>query len=330
MALLLSRQDIETVLTMEDAIAAVDKSYQHYSAGKTTIPVRTAVEITEKHGVGLFMPGYSPDLGAYGLKIVSVFSDNLSKGLPTISALMVLLDSATGNPLAVMEASWITAVRTGAASGVATGLLACRDAATLAVIGAGVQARTQIEAICAVRPIKAVRIVYHKDCQKALELADRLRKRHAGVTFQVTTDAEGAVRDAAIVVTATTARSPVFAADWVRPGTHINAIGSFKPDMQEIPAGLLRLASKIVVDTREGAIAEAGDFIIPIREGTFGAGDIYAEVGEIASGRLSGRQSLAEITLFKSVGLAALDLAVARLVYDRACRQGVGTEFAFG
>lgn len=329
MALLLSRRDIDKVLTMKDAIAAVEESYRHYSSGKTAIPVRTAVEIPENKGVGLFMPGYSPYLGVYGLKVVSVFPDNLSKGLPTITALVVLLDAATGDSLAVMEGSRLTAVRTGAASGVATRLLARRDAAVLTILGAGGQADSQIEAVCAVRPIKNVSIVYKTDRRKALDLADRFRERHTGVTFQVTQDAAAAVRKADVVVTATTASSPVIAVDWVRPGTHINAIGSFKPDMQEIPAALLHAAAKIVVDTREGVVAEAGDFIIPIREGTFRAADIYAEIGEIAAGKLDGRQSPDEITLFKSVGLAALDLAVARLVYDRSRRLGVGTEFAF-
>jgi len=240
MALLLSRQDIDKVLTMQDAIAAVNESYQNFSSGKITIPVRTAVEITENKGVGLFMPGYSPYLGSYGLKIVSVFSENLSKGFPTITSLVVLLDAATGDSLAVMEGSWLTAVRTGAASGVATQLLARKDAATLVVIGAGVQAYTQIEAICAVRAIKDVWIVYQNDRQKALDLAAKLQKRHDGETYQVTRDAAGAVLEADIVVTATTSRSPVIAAEWIRPGTHITPSGLLNRICRKYPQSCCR------------------------------------------------------------------------------------------
>lgn len=309
---------------MAAAIDAVSAAFLQIGAGQADVPLR--VQLASENGVSLFMPGYLPRSEALGAKIVSVFDGNKHRGLPTVTALLLMLDTDTGLPRAMMQADRLTAVRTGAVSGLATDLLARHDAETLAVFGAGAQARTQIEAINAVRSIREVRVVSRAGISAerlAAELRDGAHGMPADAEARAMKDPDAAVRDADIIVTATNSTTPVFGGAAVRAGTHVNGIGSYTPEMQEVDAALVR-RSRIIVDNREGALAEAGDLVIPRRQGVVPADYSPAELGEIVVGARPGRQSDEEITFFKSVGNAAQDLAIAQRVLARAESEDVG------
>lgn len=317
----LSGKDVKAAITMAEAIEAVAQAFAQLSMGKASVPLRTSVE-TEQ-GVSLFMPAHLPDSESTALKVVSVYPDNRSLGLPTIMAMVVVVDGRTGRPLAVMDGTYLTALRTGAASGVATDLLAREDARIVALFGAGAQARTQLQAVCTVRPIEEVRVFdINQDASGKLvtEIAGQGPVPENAIAATSPRDAAGG---ADIVVTATTSHTPVFDGLDVRPGTHINGIGSYTPEMQEIDEQVVQRA-KIVVDSREGCLAEAGDLIIPIEAGLITETDIYAELGEIVAGAKPGRESRQEITFFKSVGNAVQDAAVAWKALERAEKKGLG------
>jgi len=314
---------------MAEAVAAVEQAFRALSAGETDVPLRTPIPVRENNGIALFMPGYLPAGKALGLKVVSVFPDNLAKGLPTINAAFILVSPETGEPLALMEAGYLTALRTGAASGVATKYLAKPKTPVVAVFGAGVQARTQLEAVHTVRQIGRVQVFdpnpaavesYIRDMTAVLTDPD--------LEIVAAATPAAATADADIVLTATTSTQPVFCGNTLKPGVHINGVGSYTPQMREVDATTLQRADKIVVDSVPIALEEAGDLIIPLAAGQIDRSDIYGEIGEIAAGRKPGRESDAEITFFKAVGHAVQDLAVARLVYDRAGRDKFGTEVA--
>ncbi|MEW6661892.1 MAG: ornithine cyclodeaminase family protein [Bacillota bacterium] len=322
--LVLSREDVRSSITMEMAIEQAKKAYIEYSAGEAVVPVRTQIPMAAEKGIVLFMPGYSPGIGAVGLKAVSVFPGNAALGLATINALVCLVDTETGYPLAVMEGGYLTALRTGAASGVATQFLARGDVAVLAIIGSGVQARTQLEAVCQVRSITKV-LVFDLSLDRAALFVQEMAANFPHLDFEITATSDEAVQQADVVVCTTTSKKPVFSGKAVRPGTHINGVGSFTPQMQEVGADVVVAAAKIVVDSREAIWEEAGDLIIPRNQGLISEKDIYAEIGEIASGQKAGREKPDEITFFKTVGMALQDVTVAKLVYQRAKELGRGT-----
>lgn len=325
--LFLSRSDVQRTIGMSEAIDAVAGAYADLAAGRAIVPLRTQVPVDRHNGVSIFMPAYLEGIDGTGVKIVSVFPENPGRGLPTIMAVVILLSAETGQPLAIMEASYLTALRTGAASGVATRYLARRDSRVLAVFGAGVQARTQVEAVASERRIELA-LVHDVARERAEEFAREMGARFPGIRFTVAGSAADAVGKADVVVAATTSRTPVFPGEAVKEGTHINGVGSFTPEMQEIGEDTLVRASKIVVDSREAAGKEAGDLIVPMRRGTLAEGNIYAEMGEIVLGNRPGRERDDEITYFKSVGLAIQDVAVAALIYRRAKEKGLGTELS--
>ncbi len=317
--LLLTRDDVRQALTMPEAIAACRTGFIELSRGNVTVPVRGAM--TTDKGITLSMPA---NYGAMTtVKLVTVYGGNPALGLPTIHSLLVAFDGDNGIPLAVMDAGLLTAIRTGAGSGVATDLLARPDASVLGVIGAGVQARTQIEAVCAVRDIKAIRI-YSPNSAPAL--ADEINDTY-GATVTATPDRAAALKDADVVVAATTSSTPVVFWSDLAPGTHVNGVGSFVHTMQEVDTALVQNA-KVVVDHRESIWEEAGDLIIPREAGDFAEDDIYAEVGEIAAGDKPGRESADEITFFKSVGNAIQDVMAVKTVIANAQARGIGTQFA--
>ena len=314
---ILSEPDVRSAITMRQAIEAMREAFGQLSAGEATVPLRTPLE-TEK-GVTLFMPAYLRGSGDLGAKIVSVYAENPALGLPTITAVVIVLDSQTGQPLALMDGTYLTALRTGAASGLATERLARPDASVVAVFGAGAQARTQLEAVRTVRPIREVRIV-----SRTRASAERFAGELEGIHVRVMDDRSAAVRGAHIIIAATTSPTPVFDGRDVEPGAHVNGIGSYTPEMQEVDATLVQRA-RVVVDSREAALAEAGDLIIPLRQGLITADHIHAELGEIVNGDKPGRTSDDEITFFKSVGNAAQDVVTARWVLQAAEEKGLGT-----
>jgi ornithine cyclodeaminase/alanine dehydrogenase-like protein (mu-crystallin family) len=323
---LLGAADIRRVVPMRRAIEVTRQAFAALSAGRAHVPARTPVEVPPD-AVALFMPGYLEGFPAgLGVKFVSVFPANRGRGLPLIHALVVLADPEAGRPLGVLEGTFLTAWRTGAATGVATDLLARRDARVLALIGAGAQAEAQVLGVCEVRPIEEVR-VYSRTRPRAEALAEHLRTIGVPVppAIQVVDSPAEAVRGADIVVTATTSPVPVFSDADLMPGAHVNAIGAFTPETRELETATIRRA-KVVVDSRVAALSEAGDILIPIREGAVSEDQIYAELGEVVLGKKPGRTDPEEITVFKSVGNAAQDVAVGGLALVEAERLGLGVQ----
>jgi ornithine cyclodeaminase len=270
------------------------------------------------------MPAYLSQTDALACKIVSVFPDNSAKDLPVICGLVVLLDEQTGKPLAVIEGASLTALRTGAASGLATDLLARKDAKTLAIFGAGAQGKTQIAAVCAVRKIEKI-WVYDRKIENSEKLISEMKAK-IDAELLIADSPKQAVIQADVVCAATTSQIPVFHGSDLQNGTHLNGVGSFKPTMQEIDFRTLQRISKIVVDSRENALAEAGDLVQAIEQKVITESDIYAEIGEIAAGLKNGRENENEITFFKSVGNAVQDAGVAKAIYQIALENNLGLE----
>ncbi len=320
---ILSRADVEAAVDMPTAIATVRRAFVELSTGQAHVPLRTAIPVSPD-ATSLVMPAYLGGSGGLGLKVVNVYPGNIARGLPLIHALVIVLDAATGAPVAALEGGGLTALRTGAASGVATDLLAWPDARRLTVFGAGTQAEPQALAVCAVRPIERVTIVSTMP-GSAQALAERLAGQPTvPPAIDIVDNPALAVADADIICTATTSPTPVFPAKALPDGVHINAIGAFTPITREIPGEVVARA-RIVVDQRVAAEAEAGDLVIPWRAGESPGPAAWTEIGLIAAGRAPGRQSREEITLFKSVGNAVQDIAVAALAVQRAAERGLGT-----
>jgi len=322
--LALTANEIRTLVPMSDAIALMKEAFRELSAGAAVAPLRTPIEVARERAVTLVMPAAVPSVGGLGVKVVSVFPNNPARGLPTIHALVCLVSPDDGTALAIMDGTYLTALRTGAVSGAATDLMARPEARTLALFGAGAQAATQLEAVCAVRSITEIRLVT-RSAERGTAFIARMRARHPDLAgrIRIARDAADALRGADVICTATPATEALFADEAVEAGTHINAIGAYTPAMQEVPAATVARA-RIVVDQREAAWAEAGDLVIARDSGLITAGDIYAELGELVGGTKPGRHSPEEITLFKSVGNAVQDIAVARRAVDRAGERGVG------
>lgn len=321
---ILSAEEVRQALPMAAAIAGMKGAFAQLATGEAHVPLRTQLAVPEHNGVAIFMPAYLSGTGDLAVKVVSVFPDNARREMPTIHGLVLTIDEATGRPLALLEGGTLTAIRTGAASGAATDLLARDDANTVAIVGSGVQARTQLEAVCTVRDVDEVR-VYSPNRQHALAFAEEM----AGMgpipeNVTVAEDADSAVRDVDIICTATTATKPVFSGELLGEGAHVNAVGSFRTDMQEVDVTTIR-RSLVVVDAREAVMEEAGDLVIPIEAGEIDEAHIYAELGEISSGQKRGRTDPQQITTFKSVGVAVQDAVAASLALHRAEQQDLGT-----
>jgi ornithine cyclodeaminase/alanine dehydrogenase-like protein (mu-crystallin family) len=324
--LCLSSADIEALADMPAAIDAVERAFIDLSAGRATAPVRTPIASERPSGVTLFMPGAVPALGALGAKIVSVRPENPTLGRALIQAVVVLVDPVDGAPVALLEGRALTALRTGAASGVATRHLARPEASVLTCFGAGVQAEQQIRAVRAVRPIRRVVL-----CTPTRARADALARRLAGggdgLAVAVEPDPALAAGQADIICTATTARVPVFPATAARAGVHINGVGSYTLAMAEVPAAVVGRAV-VVVDHAPGARAEAGDLAQAVAAGLADDSVYEREVGAVAAGLAAGRGAPEQITFFKSVGNAVQDMAVARLLVGEATRRGLGQRVA--
>jgi ornithine cyclodeaminase/alanine dehydrogenase len=324
MVLILTRKDLESVLTMKDAIGAVERGFKELALGTARMPTRTSLTVFDKAGWMGVMPAYLSETGSLAAKIVTVYDENPKKySVPTVLASITLNDASTGTPLAFMEGTYVTAMRTGAAGGVAAKHLARKDAKVAGIFGTGVQARTQLLALNEVRDIEKV---YAFDI-----LADQVARfskdmsKSLGKEVVIAPSAEDVVKKSDVIVTATTSRTPVFNGKALRNGTHINAIGSFRPDWRELDDETI-LRSKVVVDSKEAALTEAGDLIIPIKAQRINEGHIYAEIGEIVAGNKQGRTGDVEVTLFKSLGLGVQDAAAAFLAYKKAKEAGVGYE----
>ncbi len=327
--LALSGDDLRVLVPMRDAIAAVRQAFVELSAGRALVPLRSHVPV-EGGGAFLTMPASLPAIRGLGAKLVTVFPGNPGRGLPAISATVVLLDAETGQLAALVEGTYLTALRTGAAGGLAADLFARPDAAVVALIGAGEQGRTQLEAACTVRRVTQIRVV-DRSRERGRTFAAWARQQPwlEGATVVPTSDPALAVRGADIVITATTSATPVFPGSEVMPGAHVTAVGAFTPQTREVPGDVIARAV-IFVDSRTAALAEAGDLIIPIQEGRLSPDAIRAEIGEVAAGTATGRTNSQEVTLFKSVGNAVQDLAVAALAVRLAGASGRGLRIRLG
>lgn len=317
----LSADDVRAALPMRDAIDAMRNAFGQLSAGTAEVPVRTSVSVPARDGVTLVMPGRCDVPYGLGGKLVSVFPQNVHAGLSVVNAVVVLLDPETGQVAALLEGGALTAIRTGAASGLATDLLARPDAKRVAIIGAGVQARTQLEAVCCVREIESVAVY-------ALAGAEEFAREMAGRgpvpdSVRVCGSVGEAAEGADIVCTATSSFEPVLTANDVAPGTHINAIGAFTPEMREIDPALVG-AARVIVDQREASMVEAGEVIAAVRQGLVAEGDLI-ELGEVVNGVAEGREADDQITLFKSVGVAVQDLCAGARAVEGAGQTGLGS-----
>ena len=317
---LLRAADVAVACSMADAISAVADGFVALSTGQATVPVRLSVPLRHD-GVALTMPAALTGASCYSVKVVSVASRNALVGRPIVAATVLLGDAATGELLALIDGTALTALRTGAAGGVAARELSRSTAGRVALFGAGAQARTQLLALAAVRQITEVRVVTRDPAHAAALRTWAAHERTLGGVAIHPATPKDAIADADIVVTATTSRTPVFQGAWLAAGVHVTAIGSFTPEMCELDGDTLR-GARLVVDQRAAALAEAGE----LRGRT---GDEVVELGEILAGRAAGRTSETERTVFKSVGNAIQDLVVAARAYERSGELGIGEEIAF-
>lgn len=325
MPVMLTREDVRKLLTMDEAMEALREAFLSYARGDSVVPLRLAMEVAPYQGTSLLMPSFQKHPDGLGVKLVSVFPKNVQRGLPTIHAYYLLCEAGTGALLALMDGAVLTGIRTGAASALASSYLGRKDSTVLGLFGAGVQAHFQLEAMKAVFPLLREVRVFDVDEKRSIRFIEKLSKDLA-IEVHVAESSDEVVSKADVIVTATTSRCPVFRGRLLTPGTHINAIGGFTPSMQEVDEETV-LRSKVVVDTFEGCLSEAGELLIPIQKGLFSKDRIHSDLAGLVSGKRKGREDAEEITLFKSVGTALEDLAAARLAYQKAMQKGVGLFF---
>ncbi len=323
MPLLLTMDDVIKVLEMPDCIDVVEKAFVELASGTAVLPLR--IPISPPGGLSLYMPAYLKELGALACKVVTVYKDNPTKhNLPTVIGKVLLQDPVTGDVICIMDGGYLTAVRTGAASGVATKYLARKDVGqTAGIFGAGVQAKMQLWAVATVRKLnKAFVYDLSDDAVKGFiaEMSSKLN-----IEIEKTDSPDDMLAKSDIICTATSSATPIFDGNKVKPGTHINGIGSHTPNARELDTAIVK-KSKFIADSYEACLKEAGDIMIPIEEGAIDKSHMFADLGEIVTGKKSARENNDEITLFKSNGLAIQDVATAKLVYDKAKAAGVGTD----
>ncbi|HEY6218474.1 MAG TPA: ornithine cyclodeaminase family protein [Gemmatimonadaceae bacterium] len=324
--IVLSQKDVIELLSMRDCIDVMGNTLAALARGESLLPLRTVVRLPNDKDFFAVMPAYVGTPESMGAKVITVFNDNHGTELDSHQGAVLLFDAKNGSLSAVLDATAITAIRTAAVSALATKYLAREKADDLAILGSGVQARSHLDAIPCVRPIKRVRI-WSRTPKHARALADEYRSRFAEVT--VHDDAESAVRGAAIVCTVTSSNNPVLRGKWLSPGSHVNAVGVSQPRAREIDTEVVTRAS-LFVDRRESALKEPGDILQPLSAGAITPDHIKAEIGEVVAGTKPGRRSDDEITLFKSLGLAVEDIAAAQFVYTRAKERKVGTSVNLG
>ena len=319
--LLLSEDDVRRLLSMDDLIEAMHAALVEFSGGRVQQPLRTVLEVGPQHAFFGVMPAHIPKSGALGTKLVTVFGSNTAIGLPSHLATILLLDSTTGELQCVMDGRFITEARTAAVSAVSARLLAREDASTLAILGSGVQARSHLDAITRVRPVRDVR-VWSPSEERRRAFVDEMQPS-TSATLSTASSAQDAVRGADLIVLATASREAVVRSEWIADGAHIAAVGACRPDQREMEAALVARA-RLFVDSRTGALAEAGDVVLAMRDGAIDETHIAGELGELAGGRIAGRRDPGEVTLFKSLGMAVEDVAAAHLAYVRAAERGLG------
>ena len=318
--------DVRRALPMSDCIEAVDRAMRALSNGGADVPLRTVMQLPGGRNFFGVMPGYLQDPRGLGAKIITIFPDNAKLGLASHVGLVLLFDTQTGFPLAVMDAAEITAIRTAAASAVATRALARRDASHLAILGTGEQAATHLESISKVRSLRTVRL-----WGRSIEKTARFAAEHGprlSLTIEVSKTAEEAVKGADIICTVTASPEPVLNGVWLARGAHVNLVGSSRLNSREADDDVVA-GSRFFVDSRTSARAEAGELKHAIDAGLVSEAQVLGEIGDVLSGKVAGRTGNHDITVYKSLGVAAQDLAAAHVIYDRAVHDGIGTVVPF-
>ncbi len=320
---LLTEQQVQSLLPMGDLIAAMEAALARFSAGEVLQPVRSVLTVGPTKAYFGLMPAYVPNPASLGAKLVTVFADNPSKHLPSHLATILLLDPETGSLQALMDGRYITEARTAAVSAVSARFLAKRDASTLAIIGSGVQARSHLEAFAEVRQLKDVRVWSPKAASRDRFVSEM--SGHVAAAIHAADTAEAAVRGADLIVLATSSTTPVIKDAWVDAGAHVVSVGACRPDQREMDPALV-VRARLYVDSRAAALVESGDVVMGMADGLFTAAHIRGELGEVVLGRVEGRASDGDVTIFKSLGMAVEDVVAADLVLRRAVETGAGTE----
>jgi ornithine cyclodeaminase len=320
--LVLSHADVVKLLPMNACIEVMDEALRTTGRGDAVQPLRSVVWLPDRTGALGLMPGFLGSPASLGIKVVTVFPGNHGTGYDSHQGVVMLFDIRHGSPIAIIDASSITAIRTAAVSGVATRALARDDAGDLAILGAGVQAATHLTAMRAVRPLRSVRV-----WSRSRANAQRFADGNPGVEVMATAQAAAAGAD--LICTTTGAREPVLEGAWLRPGVHINAVGACFPSARELDSAAV-VRSRLIVDRRESTLHESGDFLFPKAEGAIGDDHIVGELGDLLRERFVGRRSADEVTLFKSLGIAIEDLAAAHHIYMQAIATGTGVSVPLG
>ena len=320
--LILSEKEVQSLIEIDELIATLERAHIQYSTGNAVMPVRLVVPLPQVQGRITSMPGFLATDNALGMKVVTYFQDNPRNNLPAILASILLFSAESGKLIATMDGTYITTIRTACASAMATKALANPLTPVLGIVGAGVQARAHIQALSRIRALTSIKITSPSGGSAAKIKRDM--EKQVGIAIEVVSTPEQAVRDSDLVVTVSTAKTPVVDAAWLKPGAHINAVGSHRPDLREIDGNTLSQA-KVVVDSHEAVMAECGDVLLAIKEKSYSAQQIHGEIGAVLARQVAGRSHADEITLYKSVGIAIQDVATANLVYRKAVERHVGT-----
>jgi len=314
----ISEKDIKEYYSMEECMEAVQDAFRLFSQGKVEVPLRTQIKNEEGTGTYLCMPAYCQEYDASCVKVLNMFPGNVEKGLPTINAQILVMDTETGVINGLVDGTYVTQLRTGAASGVAFRLLAKKDCEIGALIGTGGQAATQLEAMLTAKELKEVR-VYDLDFERAQNFAKSMRKSLTKFPTEIVAvaDANEAIDNADLITTVTSSTQAVFDGNKVKAGATISGVGSYQPHMQEIPVELLQRASKIYFDSQEAVLAEAGDLLVPLDKKEITKDKFTGDIGQLASNDLVGRENDEEIILFETVGIAAQDLMTAKSIFTK-------------
>lgn len=323
--LLLSREDIKKVFTIKDAIEADKKAFQYVVEGKCEIPLRTNIQAPKYDGCFLFMPAYLEEMDTASLKIINIFPRNIDNGIPSSPAQVLLIDGKTGLVTAVLDGTYVTQLRTGAASGAAFDVLAKKDCRIGALIGTGGQAPTQLEAMLAARTLQEVR-VYDMNPERTKVFAETMQEELKDYEARIIAAASSdeAIDEADLIITVTPSSKPVFDGTKVKAGATISCVGAYQHHMQEMDPAILPRASKIYFDSREAVLSESGDILIPLEEGIITEEDFTGDLGDVLLGKVVGRENDDEIIVFETVGVAAQDLVAAKEIYEKAIKAGVG------
>lgn len=326
--LLLTREDIKKVFSMKDAIETDKAAFVSVVEDTCEIPLRTVIPAPKHDGCFLFMPAYAEGMDRASLKIVNIFPHNIDEGKSSAPAQVMLIDGKDGFVKAIMDGTYVTQLRTGAATGAAFELLGRKDAKIGALIGTGGQAATQLEAMLAVRSLTEVRVYdlnYERTCAFAEAMQAELHSY--GTKIVAVKSSDEAVEGADLLITVTPSSTPVFDATKVKEGCTVSCVGAYQHHMQEMDPVILTRASKIYFDSKEAVLSEAGDILIPLEDGTITEDDFTGDLGQVIKGELVGRENNEEIIVFETVGVAAQDLMAANMIYEKAKAAGIGLEW---